>query len=63
MSNEKKDRFKRVDTAIDQVRKELDEVIDESIEAGGEAREEVREAIDDVQARIVPKSNTPSTRL
>jgi hypothetical protein len=52
MSNQRKDRFKRVDKAIDQVRKEFDEVIDESKAAGGGAREDVREAIDDVEARI-----------
>ena len=68
MNNGNEDRFKRVDNAIDHVRKEFDEVINESREAGGEVREDVRETIDDVEARPTnsqnaPKSNTPSTSL
>ena len=59
MSNQEKDRFKRVDRAIAQVRKEFDEVIDGSREAGSEAREDVREAIDDVEARIDRLRNRP----
>lgn len=52
MSEEKKDRFKRLDQAIENVRAEVDEVIDESKVAGGEAREDVQEAIDRVEVRI-----------
>jgi prefoldin subunit 5 len=52
MSDEKKDRFKRIDSAIDKVREELDEAADESKELGGKATKEVREAIDDLEAKV-----------
>ncbi len=52
MSDEKKDRFKRIDSAIDKVREELDEAADESKELGGKATKEVREAIDELEAKV-----------
>lgn len=52
MSDEKKDRFKRIDSAIDKVREELDEAADESKELGGKATREVREAIDELEAKV-----------
>lgn len=52
MSDEKKDRFKRIDSAIDRVRKELDEAADESKELGGKATREVRESIDELEAKV-----------
>lgn len=52
MSEEKKDRFQRVDRALDRVREELDEAVDGTKVAGSKASKEVREAIDDVEDRI-----------
>jgi predicted nucleotide-binding protein (sugar kinase/HSP70/actin superfamily) len=52
MSEEKKDRFKRIDGAIDKVREEIDEAADESKELGGKATKEVREAIDNLEERV-----------
>lgn len=52
MSEDKKDRFKRIDGAVDKVREELDEAVDESKELGGKATREVREAIDDLEAKV-----------
>lgn len=52
MAEKDSDRFKRVDSAIDRVREEFDDVVDESKEAGSKARKEVREAIDDLEARL-----------
>ena len=52
MSDDKKDRFKRIDSAIDKVRQELDEAVDDSKELGGKATKEVREAIDDLESKV-----------
>ena len=52
MSDEKKDRFKRVDSALDRVREEFDEAVDGSRQTGGKAAKEVREAIDELEERI-----------
>ncbi len=52
MSDAKKDRFKRIDRAIDKVREEIDEAADESKELGGKATKEVREAIDELEAKV-----------
>jgi cell fate (sporulation/competence/biofilm development) regulator YmcA (YheA/YmcA/DUF963 family) len=52
MSEKKKDRFQRVDKAIDEVREEFNEAVDDSKKATDEAREEVREAIDNLEARL-----------
>lgn len=41
MSEEKKDRFNRIDKAGDKVREELDEAVDDSKELGGVARPEI----------------------
>lgn len=52
MSEEKKDRFKRVDDAVDKVRAELDDAVDGSKAAGSKASKEAREAIDELEERI-----------
>lgn len=52
MSEERKDRFQRVDNAIDRVREEFNEAVDDSREAGSKARSEVREAIDNLEDRV-----------
>lgn len=52
MTEEKKDRFKRIDGAIDKVREEVDEAVDESQELGGKATKEVREAIDNLENKV-----------
>lgn len=49
---EKKDRFQRVDRALERVREELDEAVDDSRELGDRAAREVREAIDDVEDKL-----------
>lgn len=52
MADEKKDRFKRVDAAVDKAREELDEAVDGTKAAGSKASKEVREALDEVEERI-----------
>jgi uncharacterized coiled-coil DUF342 family protein len=52
MSEEKKDRFKRIDGAIDKIREEVDEAADESKELGEKATKEVREAIDNLEEKL-----------
>lgn len=52
ISDEKTDRLKWIDGAIDKVREELDEAADESKEFGGKATKEVREAIDELEAKV-----------
>lgn len=52
MSERDRDRFERVDRAIERVREELDEAVEESKAAGGKASKEVREAIDDLEERV-----------
>ncbi len=52
MSEEKKDRFKRIDSAIDKIREEIDDVAEGGRSAGGKASREVREAIDNLEAKI-----------
>lgn len=52
MSEEGRDRFQRVDRAIDRVREEFNEAVDDSRDAGERARAEVREAIDDLEDRL-----------
>ena len=52
MSDEKKDRFQRIDRAIDEVREELDEAVDGTKAAGGKASKEVREAIDELEDKV-----------
>lgn len=52
MSEDKKDRFKKIDSAIDQVRDELDEAVEGTKAAGGKASKEVREAIDELEQRV-----------
>jgi len=52
MADEGKDRFKRVDRALDKVREELDDAVEGSKAAGSRASKEVREAIDDVEDRV-----------
>lgn len=52
MSEEEKDRFQRVDRAVDRVREELDEAVEGTRAAGTSASKEVREAIDDLEERV-----------
>lgn len=52
MTDEKKDRFKRIDAAIDKIREEVDEIADGGKSAGGKASKEAREAIDALDAKI-----------
>lgn len=52
MSEEKKDRFKRIDSAIDKIREEVDEAADSGKAAGGKASKEVKEAIDNLEAKV-----------
>lgn len=52
MSDQKKDRFKRVDAAIDKVREELDEAVDDTKDAGSKAAKEVREALDEAEDKV-----------
>lgn len=52
MSEEKKDRFKRIDGAIDKIREEVDEAVDDSQELGGKATKEVREAVDNLENKV-----------
>lgn len=52
MTDEKKDRFKRIDRAITKVRSEVDEAVDESKELGGKASDEVREALDELEDKV-----------
>ncbi len=52
MSEDKKDRFKRIDAAIDRIREEIDEVADEGRAAGGKASREAKEALDALEKRV-----------
>ena len=52
MTDEKKDRFKRIDKSIAKVREEIDEAVDESQELGGKATKEVREAVDELEKKV-----------
>lgn len=52
MTEEKKDRFKRIDKAIDKVRSEVDEAADDSKALGGKATKEVREALDNLEDKV-----------
>lgn len=52
MSEEKKDRFKRIDSAIDRIRGEVDEVAEGGKAAGGKATKEVREALDALEGKV-----------
>ena len=50
--SEEKDRFQRVDRALERVREELDEAVEGSKAAGTEASKDVRQAIDQVEERL-----------
>ncbi len=52
MAEEKKDRFKRIDSAIDKIREEVDDVAEGGKSAGGKATKEVREAIDALENKV-----------
>lgn len=52
MSEGEKDRFRRVDRAVDRVREELDEAVGGTRAAGSKASKEVREALDDVEEKV-----------
>lgn len=52
MSDEKKDRFKRIDAAIEKVREEVDDIADGGKSVGGKATKEAREAIDSLERKI-----------
>lgn len=52
MSDEKKDRFQRIDRSIAKIREELDEAVDDSQELGGKATKEVREAVDNLESKV-----------
>lgn len=49
---EKKDRFKRIDAAIDKIREEVDDATESGKSAGGKATKEVREAIDTLESKV-----------
>lgn len=52
MADEKKDRFKRIDSAIDKIREEVDDIADGGKSAGGKASKEAREALDALEGKI-----------
>lgn len=52
MSEEKKDRFKRIDSAIDKIREEVDDIAEGGKSAGGKATKEVREALESLENRV-----------
>ncbi len=52
MTDEKKDRFKRIDAAIDKIREEVDEIADGGKSAGDKASKEAREAIDTLDGKV-----------
>lgn len=52
MGERKRDSFRRIDSAIDKIREEVDEVAEESKELGGKATAEVREAIDELEGKV-----------
>lgn len=52
MTDDDNDRFRKVDTAIDRVRSELNEAIEGSKSAGGRAATEAREAVDELEERL-----------
>jgi len=52
MPDEETDRFRRIDSAIDKVRSEVDEAVDESKELGGKATAEVQEALDNLEEKV-----------
>lgn len=52
MTDEERDRFKKIDGAIAKIREEVDEVAGETKELGGKATKEVREAIDDLEDKV-----------
>ena len=49
---EKKDRFKRIDAAIDRIRGEIDDVEEGGKAAGGKATKEVREALNSLENKV-----------
>ena len=52
MADEKKDRFKRIDSAIEKIREEVDDVAEGGKAAGGKATKEVREALDSLENKV-----------
>ena len=52
MSDRQKDRFKRIDTAMDRIRDEVDDIAEAGKGAGGKATREVREAIDALEGKV-----------
>ena len=52
MTEEKKDRFKRIDSAIDKIRDEVDDAADSGKAAGGKATKEVKEALDHLEDKV-----------
>lgn len=52
MSGEKKDRFKRIDSAINKIREEVDDVAEGGKSAGGKASKEVKQAIDALEEKV-----------
>lgn len=52
MQEEKKDRFKRIDTAIEKIRSEVDDIAEGGKSAGEKAGTEVREALDTLEKRV-----------
>ncbi|MFA9517315.1 hypothetical protein ACERIT_08875 [Halopenitus sp. H-Gu1] len=52
MADEKKDRFKRIDSAIDKIREEVDDIAEGGKSAGDKVSKEAREAIDALEEKM-----------
>lgn len=52
MSEKKPDRFKRIDSAIDRIRDEVNDLTEGGRSAGGKATQEVREALDSLEGKV-----------
>ena len=52
MAEEKKERFKRIDNAIEKIRTEVDDIAEGGKSARGKATKEVREALDALDNKV-----------